>query len=215
MAGDQVSFAEAGTFDDAGWIDRGTEGLVATIDRRGELLGLRWSDVKWHLRSISVQHRLGLDDDDDGERDLAPLKTKHAGRSISVDEETVRVLHDHRAAQEFERRSWGEGYRTLDLVFCHPDGSPYDPDVITHQFERAVGRSGLKAIGGPHGLRHTHATLALESGRDISVVSKRLGHSSVAFTAKRYAHVTDRLAAAAAARFSAYLSGQVAAGGAS
>jgi len=46
----------------------------------------------------------------------------------------------------------------------------------------------------------------LESGVDISVVSKRLGHANVKITADRYAHVTARLQGDAAAKFSAYLS---------
>ncbi len=94
---------------------------------------------------------------------------------------------------------------TLDLVFCRADGSPEDPDSVTHRFERAVDRSGLKRIGGPHGLRHTYATLSLEAGVDISVVSKQLGHSSVAFTARIYAHVTERLRLAAAGKLRAYV----------
>jgi integrase len=180
--------------------------------RRGELLGLRWSDVKWNLRSISVQQQLSLDANDDGERDLAAVKTRNGRRAISVFDDTIRVLRDHRAAQEFERRSWGEVYRgDLDLVFCRADGSPEDPDSVTHRFERAVDRAGAKVIGGPHALRHTHATLLLESGVDISVVSKRLGHANVKITADRYAHVTARLQGDAAAKFSAYLSAQASA----
>jgi integrase len=175
--------------------------------RRGELLGLRWSDVKWDLRSISVQQQLGLDVNDDGERDLVPVKTRNGRRAIGVFEDTLQVLREHRAAQEFERRSWGHAYRSdLDLVFCRPDGSPEDPDAVTHRFERAAERAGAKTIGGPHALRHTHATLLLESGVDVSVVSKRLGHANVKITADRYAHVTARLQQDAAARFSAYLS---------
>ena len=57
-----------------------------------------------------------------------------------------------------------------------------------------------------HDVRHTDATLLLESGADISVVSKRLGHANVGFTAKVYAHVTNNLSQATADRFSAYLS---------
>ena len=75
--------------------------------RRGEALGLRWSDVKWNLNTLSVQQQLGLDDDDDGERDFAPPKTRHGRRPIGVDVDTMHVLHEHRAAQEFERQSWG------------------------------------------------------------------------------------------------------------
>lgn len=156
-----------------------------------------------------MQQQLSLDANDDGERDLAPVKTRNGRRAISLFDDTVRVLRDHRAAQEFERRSWGDVYRLdLDLVFCRPDGTPEDPDSVTHRFERAVIRAGAKMIGGPHALRHTHATLLLESGVDVSVVSKRLGHANVKITADRYAHVTARLQADAAAKFSSYLSGR-------
>ncbi len=120
----------------------------------------------------------------------------------------MRVLREHRAAQEFERRSWGPAYRSdLDLVFCRPEGTPEDPDSVTHRFERAVGRAGAKAIGGPHALRHTHATLLLEAGVDITVVSRRLGHANVKITAERYTHVTARLQYDAAERFSALVDG--------
>jgi integrase len=163
--------------------------------------------VKWNIRSLSVQQQLGLDDDDDGERDLAPVKTPKGRRAVSLDDDTIRMLHGHRAAQEFERRSWGPAYGDRDLVFCRADGTAHDPDTITHRFERLVERAGLKDIGGPHSLRHTHATLLLEAGVDISVVSRRLGHASVAFTAKIYAYVTARLQLDAATRYSAYVAG--------
>ena len=74
--------------------------------RRGELLGLRWSDMKWNLSSLSVQRQLGLDTDNDGTKDLVAPKTSHGRRSISLDGETVAILQDWQARQEFERRSW-------------------------------------------------------------------------------------------------------------
>jgi integrase len=121
-----------------------------------------------------------------------------------LDAETMAVLEDWRPRQEFERRSWGKGYHSLDLVFCREDGSPYDADSITDKFQRWVKSAGLRRVRF-HDVRHTHATLLLESGADISVVSKRLGHANVGFTAKVYAHVTDNLSQATADRFSAYL----------
>jgi integrase len=172
--------------------------------RRGELLGLRWSDVKWNLSQLSVQQQLGLDVDGDGQRDLAPVKTSNGRRAISLDAPTLRVLERQQAAQEFERRSWGEAYRNLGLVFCRPDGAPLDPDVVTSRFERQSKAAGLKAIR-LHDLRHTHATMLLEAGVDISVVSRRLGHADVGFTARVYTHVTARLQLDAAAKLSAYL----------
>jgi len=172
--------------------------------RRGELLGLRWSDVKANLSQLSVQQQLGLGRGPDGERDLAPVKSSNGRRAISLDAETLRVLEQQRTAQLFERRSWAEAYRDRDLVFCRPDGTAMDADTVTAQFERQVQRSGLRPLR-LHDLRHTHATMLLEAGVDISVVSRRLGHADVGFTARVYAHVTARLQLDAAAKLSAYL----------
>jgi integrase len=117
------------------------------------------------------------------------------------------VLEQHREAQEFERRSGASAYHDQNLVFCHPDGTSHHPDAITSEFRRLVGRSSLKRIRF-HDMRHTHATLLLEAGIDITVVSKRLGHASVKTTADLYVHVTERLQSGAAERFNTYISAQ-------
>ncbi len=179
--------------------------------RRGELLGLRWEDVKLHLGSLSVQQQLAIDDDsEDGDEPaevdagplFAPVKTTAGRRSIRLDGITLDILKRHRATQEFERRAWGDGYHNHDLVFCRPDGAAHYPDTITRQFERLVRRAGLRRIRF-HDLRHTHATLLLEAHVDVTVVSRRLGHANVQITADRYAHVTAKLQYDAAERFSA------------
>src|SRR5581483_3530715 len=109
--------------------------------RRGELLGLRWRDVKWELASLAVQRQLGLRETG-AEAQLVDVKSSSGRRAIGLDPDTLDVLRQHREAQEFERRRWADGYGDRDLVFCRPDGSPYDPDVITHQFEAAARRAG-------------------------------------------------------------------------
>jgi integrase len=184
--------------------------------RRGELLGLRWQDVKHHVGSVSVQQQLGLgnDDEDDEEvenatsPDFVPVKTQAGRRSISLDDQTLGMLREHRKAQESQRRGGDDGHHDYDLVFCRPNGAPYDPDTISGQFERMVRRSRLKRVR-LHDLRHTHATLLLEAHVDITVVSRRLGHATVQITADRYAHVTARLQYDAAARFSALVDGSI------
>src|ERR1700694_4025250 len=115
--------------------------------------------------------------------------TGKSRRPISRDAETLRVLSEHHEAQGFARRSWGEAYRTLDLVFCRPDGAPLDRDTVRGRFERAAKRPGVRQILF-HDVRHPHATLLLEAGVDISVVSRRIGHGDVGFAARVYAHVT-------------------------
>jgi integrase-like protein len=104
-------------------------------------------------------------------------------RTIDLDPETVEMLDEQRERQRFDRRAWGDAYRSdLDLVFCRPDGSPEDPDVIGRRFARRV--AGLKSSPkiGLHCLRHTHAALLLAEGVDIKTVSERLGHDSVQTT---------------------------------
>ena len=49
-----------------------------------------------------------------------------------------------------------------------------------------------------HDLRHTHATLAMQAGVPIKVISERLGHESPAFTMKQYAHVLPTMQSEAA-----------------
>ena len=171
--------------------------------RRGELLRLRWRDVEWELASLAVQPQLGLREKG-AEAQLVDKKAGAGNRAIRLDPDTIEVLRQHQEAEAFEGRRWGDGYQDRDLVFCRPDGSAHHLDTITDQFEQAGKRAGVPRIRF-HDLRHTHATLLLEAGVDISVVIRGLGHSSVAFKAKIYAHVTARLEQHAAAKFRAYL----------
>jgi len=68
-------------------------------------------------------------------------------------------------------------------------GRPIHPDRFTKQFVQVVESSGIERLT-PHGLRHTHATIALRADQNPKVVSERLGHSSVYTTLDIYSHVT-------------------------
>jgi len=131
------------------------------------------------------------------------------------------VLRAHLDVQEFQRRSWGSTYASkcprcgkqindcctvcrlkaadLDLVFCHPDGSPVDPDVTTHRFERrAEACPGVVRIRF-HDMRHTHATLLLEDGATERYVAERLG-DTIEMIHGTYGHVTPKMRIAAVER---------------
>ena len=98
----------------------------------------------------------------------------------------------------------------LDLVFCHPDGSPYDPDVITGRFERLAERCpGVIRIRF-HDMRHMHATLLLENGETERYVAERLG-DTIEMVHKTYGHVTPRMRAGAVSRLAARLTAPAAA----
>jgi len=174
---------------------------AATGMRRGELLGLRWRDLDLDAGRVNVRQQyqgrvLGF----------CPPKSRKGVRTIEVDEDTMKVLREHREAQGFLRGRFGDGYATeLDLVFCRADGTAHDLKAVDDRFGRRVRQlRGLPTVT-LHGLRHTHATLLLEEGVDVKTVSERLGHDSVQTTLELYGHVTPRMRANAASRFGVLL----------
>lgn len=162
--------------------------------RRGEILGLRWSDVDFKAHRLNVRHTILSIAYEITEG--AP-KTAKGRRSITLDPETLRVLGAHRAAQRTEKARAGGRYEDHDLVFPRNDGRPVHPDYFSQTFDRTVRRLGLPKIR-LHDLRHTHATLGFAAGVPVKVMSERLGHATVAFTQDVYMHAVPALEEAAA-----------------
>jgi integrase len=159
--------------------------LATTGMRRGEALGLRWSDVDLDAgRARIVQTRNVVS--------VGEPKTARGRRPISLDQATIAVLRSHRRRMLQERLLVGPDFDDLGLVFHQPDGSWLRPDAVSEVFLRRVRRSGLPRLT-LKGLRHTWATLALEQGIHPRVVQERLGHSTIAITLGIYSHVTPTL----------------------
>ena len=176
--------------------------VLTTGLRRSEVLGLAWDHVdldEGHLAVmqslVEIEHRPRL----------KPFpKTDHSRRRIALDASTTRELRGHRTRQLEERLAAGDKYHDHGLVFARADGQPILPTSLSRRFAMLARDAGLPDLSPRpfHGLRHTYATLALEAGVPIEVVSKRLGHASIAITADLYQHVTksvDRNAAEAVA----------------
>jgi integrase len=178
--------------------------------RRGELAGLRWSDVD-----------LDGDDRSPGRisvvRQYAPdgvggfafhgPKSERGRRVIDLDPETIRVLAAWRDRQLGERALLGLVERP-DLVFSQLDGSPLRPDSgISGLFERLVAKVDVPRIR-VHDLRHTHCAHLIATGADLKAVSTRLGHASAGFTLDRYGHLLPGQQAKAAAMVAALVDGR-------
>ena len=162
--------------------------------RRGELLGLRWSDIDLDGAVMNVRNnRVRLE----GRTGQGTPKSGKV-RSFKLDPMTLQLLRDLRRLQAEQRLAWpGVWGNPDDLVFAHEDGRPIAPDHVTKTFRRLVDALGLPPIR-LHDCRHTYATLALQAGAPVKVVSERLGHATVAFTLDIYGHVLpadDQLAA--------------------
>jgi integrase len=174
--------------------------LAATGMRRGECLGLRWRDIDLETATLTITQQVTIVA---GAVTIGPPKSRASARTISLDETTVAELRSHRARRAAELLLLGLGQAPADeLVFCAPDGSPMNPDLVSGRFQRLAARCGLPRIG-VHGLRHSWASLALLAGVHPRVVQERLGHSNIAITLGIYSHVLDGQDAEAAATVAA------------
>ena len=143
--------------------------------RRGELLGLKWTDVDLDRGVLKIQRAISRQN---GKVVEAPLKTKNAYRTLPMSADAIDVLMQ-------QRRKTGNS----EWVFPSPTGGPMSPDSVLHMLQRVLKRAGLPRIRF-HDLRHTFATMALQNGVDVKTVSSMLGHYSAGFTLDTYAHVT-------------------------
>lgn len=168
--------------------------LATTGCRRGEALGLRWTDVDLDAGRVVLYQTVSAINH---ELRIAPRTKSGKPRPIEIDAATVAALRAVRKRQAEERLLLGPGYVDYGLVFARPDGRPQHPEHFSNAFERRLARYRLPRIR-LHDLRHTWATLALQAGVDVKIVSERLGHASAKITWDIYQHVTPTMQADAA-----------------
>ncbi len=181
--------------------------------RRGEALGLCWSDVDLPAGKLRVRRALL---ELDGRLYVGRPKTRSGeDRVVDLDEGTIGLLLGHRLRQDAERATWADAWcdvvdlvdehnetvQLRALIFTREDGSPVRPGYATKHFAELAAAAGVPKVR-LHDLRHGQASLMIAAGVPIEVVSKRLGHSSIAITADTYTHLLEgvgRRAADAAA----------------
>lgn len=171
--------------------------------RRGELVGLKWTDIDSANAIIAVSREIVIVP---GQGHLiTPPKSAQGRRSIAIPPVVVAELKLHRAAQAEHRLRVGPAWADEDWVFTRPDGRHLHADELTRVFKNLREDLELPPVR-LHDLRHTHATLMLKAGVHLKVVQERLGHSTVAITGDTYSHVTPGLQRSAAESFERVLS---------
>lgn len=178
----------------------------ATGMRQAELMGLRWPAVDLDAGTLLVREQLQRIKGADGKRQIhREDSTKNRkDRLILLSPELVEVLRAHAARQAEAQLIHGEAYHGEDLVFTSEDSTPPETGALSRQFKRSLKRAELPDVTF-HSLRHSAGSIMLAHGAQIVAVSEVLGHSSVAVTARLYAHSFDASRRQAIAAVSAAL----------
>jgi len=158
---------------------------VALGLRRGELLGLRWADIDFENKTLTVSNNLVQTMKGSVNKDP---KSESSNRTIDLPESLIVLLKKHKKIQSENRLLLGSSYKTDGHVCCKADGSSYCPGYYSKKFKKFLKEKGLSHIR-LHDLRHSNATLMLKYGVQPKVASSRLGHSSIAITLDLYSHV--------------------------
>ncbi len=163
--------------------------------RPGELTGLQWTDIDLEAGRLSVNRSLK---EENGQLRLGAVKRSRAGvRTVTLPDNLVRRLREHRARQAQERLTAGPLWTDDGLVFATEVGTPLDPHNLRRTWRRIARRAGFDSVV-PYQGRHTAATLLLDAGLSIEQVADVLGDQPVTIY-RHYRHRTRETVDAAAA----------------
>lgn len=166
--------------------------------RPSEALALRWQDVDLDSSTVQVR-RVLVDKAGDDWPLYAPPKSEQSRRAVVLPRVAVGALRDHRRRQLEERLAADAAWEDPELVFTAETGGALRQHMTWRAWHALLGRAGLPTMR-IYDLRHSCASLLLESGESLKVVSERLGHSTITLTADVYAHVNRGQQEAAAAK---------------
>jgi integrase len=163
--------------------------------RRSEICGFLWDDVDFELGSIRVDqgyHAVG------GYQDT---KSENSDRTVGLPTWTMSALKRQRDKQDDKTVNKKYERMAMTPVVASREGTPIHPDNITHRYASHMKKLKTVPYVPLKELRHSHATLALESGTNIVVVSRRLGHGEVSTTDRFYVRPAPSEDTAATTRF--------------
>jgi integrase len=153
--------------------------------RRGEACGLHWDDVDL-VNAVIIVHetrgQVGYD------VVTGRPKTRGSERVIDLDSGLVDLLAWLKDRTDRERAEWGDSYSDSGYVFVHEDGRPVHPEFVSRHLGRLIKRAKVRRITF-HALRHCSASLQINAGVALTIVSKRMGHSSTGITSDLYGHL--------------------------
>lgn len=178
--------------------------LIFTGCRRGEIMGLQWSDIDFKNNLINIK-RTSLYSKDRGIYQDTP-KTEQSKRSISVPAKVMELLRVYKKEYNTKRLALGTAWTDTGFLLVQENGKPMHPDTLTDycssfrtKYNNIIEKENkdrpktnklpLLPHINPHAFRHSQASMLILSGLDCATVSKRLGHANISTTTNIYTHI--------------------------
>ena len=161
--------------------------LLFTGLRIGECLCLEWDSVDFEQSTISVTQTLAYAYKEKYE---SCPKNLQSVRTIKVGEYTLALLKRHKEKQDENKQIVGKAWQHPNFVFTDEIGRYINYCSINVKLKKLLKENGLPIVT-LHALRHTNASLMVNSGVDLKAVSAQLGHCNISITADTYGHIFD------------------------
>lgn len=152
-------------------------------------MGLKWQDINFNDNTLHVERNLVV-----ARKELIFKEPKNETsiRTLKIPLTLVAILRKHKKEQLKNKLLFGKEYVDYDLVICKDNGQPINPSSFSHKFGVFIKKNNLPHIRF-HDLRHTNATIMLQSNIAPKIASSRLGHSSINVTMDIYTHVLSSM----------------------
>lgn len=175
--------------------------IAMTGMRRSEAVALKWSDLNFPTSTLAIRRAADVS----ASRAVKSTKT-YKSRSVMIDSKTLEVLSEYKKMREL----LGIEFVSNDaFIFATLNNNLRIPNDVTARWSRLVAKAQGNISDLPSvtlkGLRHTHATLLLQSGINPKIVQERLGHSDISTTLNIYTHVTPTIQTEALDRFTKWM----------
>jgi integrase len=162
---------------------------LTTSMRKGEILGLMWTDVDWEKSTLRVERQLQPVSFEGSA--LVPTKTKAGRRTIMIGKVAIALLKEHREKQELQKALAGDRWKEHGMIFTTSIGTYIDQTKVSRAFKQILQDAGLPDRRF-HDLRHTAISIQLDHGIPVNTVQSRAGHSKASVTTDIYGHAMAR-----------------------
>lgn len=159
--------------------------LLFTGTRIGECLALSWEDIDFENSSIHIRHTLAKGPNG---LFLDTPKTSSSYRTIGMNDTAFDILKEQKAYCANLKDTLGKKFTHPEMVFPSGLGNYRDRSSVYHSLGRITAGTEFEDMT-LHKLRHCNATILLNSGVELKMISEHLGHSGVEITANIYADV--------------------------